>query len=84
MSDYPIDVAKIIENPTFTEKYLEEGRRVLNDWFIFGSHSDGSVDVADQYGDIFVNVPKNLARELVDLRHRFIHGCFHALRSSSF
>jgi hypothetical protein len=41
-------------------------------WFVFGTHSDGTVDVAEDASDVVVNVPKEIAEELIACRQVFL------------
>lgn len=40
-------------------------------WFEFGKHSDGTVDIADVEGDVFIRVPAQLATQLIEARNYF-------------
>lgn len=50
------------------EKYIDE---ILGIWTIFGTHSDGTVDIADQNKDIFTNLDRATAEYLIDLHDKF-------------
>ena len=54
------------------EKYLIDENEYLSEWFIFGEY-ENTVDIwADPPGsDVFINVPKDKALELIEARRRF-------------
>lgn len=60
------------KNRPYRQKYLDEETPQINAWFIFGKHDDGSVDIADRAGDIFVEVPPEIAEEIIEARRSFI------------
>lgn len=51
---------------------LSKHDRNFYNWFIFGSSSDGRVDVADQNGDVAVNVTQEQAKAIIEARDVFI------------
>lgn len=54
-------------------KYIFEETRLLNVWCQFGIHpTTGNVDIADPEGDIFTNVPKEKAEQILAARDAFI------------
>lgn len=63
----PIDARKA----PFREKYLDE-TRVLAPWFEFGRHEDGTVDIADESGDVFVGVSPEHAELIIKARDEFL------------
>lgn len=47
-------------------------KKLSDHWFEFGTHPSGNVDIADSDGDIIVDIPKEIAEELITLRWEFI------------
>lgn len=41
-------------------------------WFVFGLHTDGHVDVADTSRELFVHVSKETAAAVIEARDRFL------------
>lgn len=69
MTDLPIDYKKA----PWRHKYLDEETLVLNRWFIFGESKDGTiVDISDGNLDVFINVPREIAEEIIKVRDTFI------------
>lgn len=52
------------------EKYVEE---IVGDWFIFGTHPDGTVDISDGNRDVFTNVTVPTANLLCMFQNRFLN-----------
>lgn len=50
------------------EKYIDEKVGV---WFIFGSSSEGLVDINNGTEDIFTKLPKETAEKLVSAQEKF-------------
>jgi hypothetical protein len=51
-------------------KYIEEH---IPRWFIFGEHpTTGHVDISDGDGDVLVDIPRQLAEEVIAARSRFV------------
>lgn len=67
MTTLPIDFSK----RPWKEKYLIDETDKLKDWFIFGERDDGTVDINDGDEDIFINVPREIAQEIIDARDSF-------------
>lgn len=67
-------MVRTIDYDTFPmkEKYLIDENEYLSEWFIFGEYED-KVDIwADPPGmDVFINVPKEVALELIKVRQAF-------------
>ncbi len=51
-------------------KHLQENP-LFADWFTYGKHPDGTVDIADPAGDVFVAIPEDVAGDLMRARYRF-------------
>ena len=66
--------------PNFKSKYLDEEYEPLACWYEFGCHTNGNVDIASPRGDIFTNVPPELAAELITLRRKFVADSIETLR----
>ena len=58
------------------EKYVEE---IVGDWFIFGIHPDGTVDISDGDRDVFTNLTPAKADYLVRLQNQFLEAIKFAL-----
>lgn len=50
------------------EKYLDE---IVPAWLIFGTHSEGTVDISDTNRDVFTDMPPEFAAQVVELRDEF-------------
>jgi hypothetical protein len=65
MTMLPVDYNK----RPWREKYLIEETPELNFWFIFGESKDGkTVDISDGDKEIFTNVPREIAEEIIEYR----------------
>lgn len=51
------------------EKYLDE--MTGGAWFIFGQHSDGSVDIVDLNRGIIEFLPRDIAEQVCELQNEF-------------
>lgn len=69
MTDLPIDFSKT----PMRSKYLIDETSLFKEWFIFGEHPNGYVDVSDGTNDIFINVPKEKVERLLEIRYAFTH-----------
>jgi hypothetical protein len=49
-------------------------------WFIFGVYDSGNVDIHSADGEVFENVPKELADKILALRRRFIFEMYELTR----
>lgn len=56
----------------FREKYIDEETAMLRRWFIFGSSSDGHVDLSDGTDDVFLNLRPEQADTIKRARHVFV------------
>jgi len=68
MTQIPVDYKKAPWRP----KYLFDETFILNSWLIFGEHTDGTVDITDAANDIFENVPRSIAEEIIAARDTFL------------
>lgn len=57
-------------NYPMREKYTDQ--IVGGVWFEFGVHENGHVDIANESGDVFTDVPQEKAAELIKLRDDFL------------
>ena len=72
----PIDV----RNAPFRHKYLDEETPLFCRWMIFGRHADGvTVDIADSDGEVFVNVPIEMAERILATRNAFCDALIEAI-----
>lgn len=62
------------------EKYIDEATGGV--WFIFGARNDGTVDVSDGNRDVFTGVPKDVAKQLIHARDRFLHEVYEILKGA--
>lgn len=67
MTGLPVDYSKAPWRP----KYLTEETTILNYWIIFGKRENGNVDISDADQDIFVDVPRDIADEIIKARNEF-------------
>lgn len=79
------DLGAFIENGSeFKAKYLdEEDGPALAFWYEFGKCENGNVDIAAPYGDVFCNVPRELAEKLIELRKEFISAVILLIREAA-
>lgn len=56
------------------EKHIDE--IVNGNWFIFGEHKDGTVDVASASGDEFTHLTKEQAEKIVAIRDKFLNDLY--------
>lgn len=68
MTILPIDYKR----RPWKEKYLIDETHLFKGWFVFGTHENGNVDLSDGTEDIFTDVPKDVAQELIEIRREFI------------
>jgi hypothetical protein len=62
------------------EKYIDEETAELSRWLIFGTHSDGTVDICDSQGaGVFTHVPPLQAGTIVGGRNKWIGELLEAL-----
>ena len=60
------------------EKYIDAA--VGGDWFIFGKHEDGSVDISNGATDVFTKVPLEKALNLLAIRSKFLEELYRELK----
>jgi hypothetical protein len=60
------------------EKYIDAS--VGGDWFIFGEHEDGSVDISNGTSDVFIEVPLEKALNLLAIRSKFLEELYRELK----
>lgn len=60
------------------EKYIDEAAGF---WTIFGKHPSGNVDVSDQVKDIFLDIPLDLAEQIVAEQHKFLGKLYKLLEN---
>jgi hypothetical protein len=65
----PIDFRKA----PFKSKYLDEETPATASWVVFGVHADSTVDISDGQSDIITNVPKDVAKKIIDARNTFVN-----------
>lgn len=58
----------------------EIDRRTGGIWYEFGIHSDGCVDVAQENGDVFEHVPKDVAVRVSAARDKFLNELYELLK----
>ena len=72
----------VSRGPNFKYKYLdEEGPNHLHMWFVHGVHPNGNVDIVALNDEVFTNVPKDLANELIAIRDVFVESSIAAIRN---
>jgi len=52
------------------KKYQEQ--LIGGNWFIFGEHSDGSVDISNGTDDVFTKIPLKTAHNILKIREDFM------------
>lgn len=45
-------------------------------WFVFGVHPNGNVDVSCADGDVFTDMPPAMAEKVIALRDTFLAGLY--------
>jgi len=58
------------------EKYVDEK---IGIYMIFGARPDGTVDVANQYGDVLEGLPRDVAEKIVEAHDIFRHTVYDLL-----
>lgn len=56
---------------------------VFSDWFVFGEHSTGEVDIADCGGDLVQGVSSATAEAIINLRDKFLSDVLKILEKES-
>lgn len=56
----------------FALKTYVDADKHLRNWFVFGEHPDGTVDVADSEGDVLTGVSRADAERLMAARDAFV------------
>jgi putative transposase len=69
-------VSTLAKEITMREKYVDEK---IGIYMIWGTRPDGTVDVADQRGDIFDGVPKDIAEKIIAAHDLFRHTVYDLL-----
>ncbi len=61
-----------------TEKRID---KCVPDWYIFGENkSEGTVDIAQQDGDVFQELPKDIAEKVIEAHDRFKKELYQLLK----
>lgn len=60
------------------EKYIDE--ITGGNWIVFGTHADGTVDVAEANRDVFTSVTPETAERLIAARDRFLKEIYFILK----
>ncbi len=58
------------------EKYVDEAVGIYS---VFGTHPNGTVDVADGQRDVFVSLPPEVAAQVIEAHDTFRHRLYELL-----